>query len=333
MNRFTPREYAIVRGCGRDFFLAAVRRESEIGMKFVKMQGCGNDYIYLHETVGLPKDKSALVKKMCDRHFGIGADGVIFIHIGDGVTADFEMEIYNADGSYAEMCGNGILCVGRYVYEQGLTDKREMNIASGSVVRRVWLYPDSNSTVRVNMGKPELACERIPVLFSKKRMLCESVRIGEKEYNMTCVNMGNPHAVILTDREKILHARVDGEPLITKRQLLEYLPYQLSEEGAAIERAAMFPERTNVEFVCPIDQHNIIMRVWERGSGETCACGTGSCAAVMACIINGLTKNTVTVTLLGGTLYVEWDADSEEMYLTGPADTVYAGEARLSHFL
>ncbi|MBD5533076.1 MAG: diaminopimelate epimerase [Lachnospiraceae bacterium] len=302
-------------------------------MKFVKMQGCGNDYIYLHETAGLPKDKSALVKKMCDRHFGIGADGVIFIHIGDGVTADFEMEIYNADGSYAEMCGNGILCVGRYVYEQGLTDKREMNIASGSVVRRVWLYPDSNSTVRVNMGKPELACERIPVLFSKKRMLCEPVRIGEKEYNMTCVNMGNPHAVILTDREKILHARVEGEPLITKRQLLEYLPYQLSEEGAAIERAAMFPERTNVEFVCPIDQHNIIMRVWERGSGETCACGTGSCAAVMACIINGLTKNTVTVTLLGGTLYVEWDADSEEIYLTGPADTVYAGEAQLSHFL
>lgn len=302
-------------------------------MKFVKMQGCGNDYIYLHETAGLPKDKSALVKKMCDRHFGIGADGVIFIHIGDGVTADFEMEIYNADGSYAEMCGNGILCVGRYVYEQGLTDKREINIASGNVVRRVWLYPDSNSTVRVNMGKPELACERIPVLFSKKRMLCESVRIGEKEYNMTCVNMGNPHAVILTDREKILHARVEGEPLITKRQLLGYLPYQLSEEGAAIERAAMFPERTNVEFVCPIDQHNIIMRVWERGSGETCACGTGSCAAVMACIINGLTKNTVTVTLLGGTLYVEWDADSEEMYLTGPADTVYAGEARLSHFL
>lgn len=302
-------------------------------MKFVKMQGCGNDYIYLHETAGLPKDKSALVKKMCDRHFGIGADGVIFIHIGDGVTADFEMEIYNADGSYAEMCGNGILCVGRYVYEQGLTDKREINIASGNVVRRVWLYPDSNSTVRVNMGKPELACERIPVLFSKKRMLCESVRIGEKEYNMTCVNMGNPHAVILTDREKILHARVEGEPLITKRQLLGYLPYQLSEEGAAIERAAMFPERTNVEFVCPIDQHNIIMRVWERGSGETCACGTGSCAAVMACIINGLTKNTVTVTLLGGTLYVEWDADSEEMYLTGPADTVYAGEVRLSHFL
>lgn len=302
-------------------------------MKFVKMQGCGNDYIYVHETAGLPKDKSALVRKLCDRHFGVGADGVIFIHAGDGVTADFEMEIYNADGSYAEMCGNGILCVGRYVYEQGLTEKRELSIASGRVVRRVWLYPDSNSTVRVNMGKPRLACERIPVLFSKERMLNERVTIGGKEYRMTCVNMGNPHAVILTDKEQLLKKHVEGEPLITKRQLLSYLPCDLAKEGAAIEHAAMFPERTNVEFVCPIDTHNIIMRVWERGSGETCACGTGSCAAVMACIINGLTKNTVTVTLLGGTLYVEWDADSEEMYLTGPADTVYAGEAELSHFL
>lgn len=302
-------------------------------MKFVKMQGCGNDYIYIHETGGLPKNKSALVKKLCDRHFGIGADGVIFLHTGDGVTADFEMEIYNADGSYAEMCGNGILCVGRYVYEQGLTSKRELNIASGSVVRRVWLYPDSNSTVRVNMGKPELSCERIPVLFPKKRMLSERIKIGGKEYRMTCVNMGNPHAVILTEREQLMKEHVEGEPLVTKRQLLTYLPYDLAAEGAAIEHAEMFPERTNVEFVCPIDPHNIIMRVWERGSGETCACGTGSCAAVMACIINGLTKDTVTVTLLGGTLYVEWDADSEEMYLTGPADTVYYGEIGIAPFL
>ncbi len=302
-------------------------------MKFVKMQGCGNDYIYTHETAGLPEDKGALVKKLCDRHFGIGADGVIFLHVRDDAAADFEMEIYNADGSYAEMCGNGILCVGRYVYEQGLTDKRELKIASGSVVRKVWLYPDSNSTVRVNMGKPELACERIPVLFPKKRMIDEPVTVQGREYRMTCVNMGNPHAVILMDREMLVKKPVEGEPLITKRQLLSYIPYNLEKEGAAIECAAMFPERTNVEFVCPIDAHNIIMRVWERGSGETCACGTGSCAAVMACIINGLTKNTVTVTLLGGTLYVEWDADSEEIYLTGPADTVYAGEVQLSQFL
>lgn len=297
------------------------------------MQGCGNDYIYTHETTGLPEDKSTLVRKLCDRHFGIGADGVIFLHENNDAAADFEMEIYNADGSYAEMCGNGILCVGRYVYEQGLTDKRELKIASGRVVRKVWLYPDSNSTVRVNMGKPQLACERIPVLFSKKRMIGETVTVDGRQYNMTCVNMGNPHAVVLMNRERLMKEHVKGEPLITKRTLLSYLPYDLVREGAAIERSSMFPERTNVEFACPVDEHNIIMRVWERGSGETCACGTGSCAAVMACIINGLTKNTVTVTLLGGTLYVEWDADSEEMYLTGPADTVYAGEVRISEFL
>lgn len=302
-------------------------------MKFVKMQGCGNDYIYTHETTGLPENKSTLVRKLCDRHFGIGADGVIFLHKNNDAAADFEMEIYNADGSYAEMCGNGILCVGRYVYEQGLTDKRELKVASGRVVRKVWLYPDSNSTVRVNMGKPELACGRIPVLFPKKRMIGETVTVDGRQYNMTCVNMGNPHAVVLMSRERLMKEHVKGEPLITKRTLLSYLPYDLVREGAAIERSSMFPERTNVEFACPVDEHNIIMRVWERGSGETCACGTGSCAAVMACIINGLTKNNVTVTLLGGTLYVEWDDDSEEMYLTGPADTVYAGEVQLSRFL
>lgn len=302
-------------------------------MNFVKMQGCGNDYIYLRDTAGIPEEKGTFVRKLCDRHFGIGADGVIVIHTGDGITADFEMEIYNADGSKAEMCGNGILCVGRYVYEQGLTNKRELRIASGDVVRQVQLYPDSNKAVRVNMGKPELSCERIPVIFPKQTMVNEAVQIGGKDYRMTCVSMGNPHAVILTEQEKLMQIPIEGRPLVTKRKLLSAMPYDVAREGAAIEHSPIFPERANVEFVCPIDQHNIIMRVWERGSGETCACGTGSCAAVMACIINGLTKNTVTVTLLGGTLYVEWDEVTGDMYLTGPADTVYAGEAELSHFL
>ncbi len=302
-------------------------------MKFVKMQGCGNDYIYMHELEGLPEDRTRLVRKLCDRHFGVGADGVILLHKRDGILADFEMEIYNADGSRAQMCGNGILCVGRYVYEQGLTNKRELRIASGNVVRRVWLYPDSNKTVRVNMGRPELSCGRIPVLFSKERMINEQVEIGGKGYRMTCVNMGNPHAVVLMERGLLLEQKLEGEPFVTKRKLIFGMPYDVAAEGAAIERSAMFPERTNVEFVCPIDPYNIIMRVWERGSGETCACGTGSCAAVMACIINGLTKNTVTVTLLGGTLYVEWDEDSGDIYLTGPADTVYSGETEPDYFV
>ena len=298
-------------------------------MKFVKMQGCGNDYIYIRgEDVPILSEEQwrQFVRQLCDRHFGIGADGMILIHTLDGIQADFEMEIYNADGSRAGMCGNGILCVGRYVYEQGMTTQKELRIVSDGIVRRVWLYPDSASTVRVNMGKPEFVCRKIPVIFPKNSMIGEEVEFNNRRYRMTCVSMGNPHAVILMDREAVNGLCVPGEPLITIRDLLMQLPYDVSGEGAAIECADIFPERTNVEFVCPVDAHNICMRVWERGSGETYSCGTGSCAAVTACIINGLTKNEVTVTLLGGTWYVEWDRESEELYLTGPADTVYRGE-------
>ena len=298
-------------------------------MKFVKMQGCGNDYIYIRgEDAPILSEEQwrQFVRQLCDRHFGIGADGMILIHTLDGIQADFEMEIYNADGSRAGMCGNGILCVGRYVYEQGMTTQKDLRIASDGIVRRVWLYPDSASTVRVNMGKPEFVCRKIPVIFPKNSMIGEDVEFNNRRYRMTCVSMGNPHAVILMDREEVNSLSVPGEPLITIRDLLMQLPYDVSGEGAAIECADIFPERTNVEFVCPVDAHNICMRVWERGSGETYSCGTGSCAAVAACIINGLTKNEVTVTLLGGTLYVEWDRESEELYLTGPADTVYRGE-------
>lgn len=298
-------------------------------MKFVKMQGCGNDYIYIRgeEVPTLPGEQWALfVKRLCDRHFGVGADGIILIRALDGLQADFEMEVYNADGSRAGMCGNGILCVGRYVYEQGMTSKKELRIASNGIVRKVWLYPDSASTVRVNMGKPEFVCRKIPVIFPKKEMIGEEVEFDNRRYRMTCVSMGNPHAVVMMDEEAVKKLHVPGEPLIEIRDLLMQLPYDVQREGGIIEYADIFPARTNVEFVCPVDAHNICMRVWERGSGETYSCGTGSCAAAAACIINGLTKNEVTVTLLGGTLYVEWDRESEELYLTGPADTVYRGE-------
>lgn len=298
-------------------------------MKFVKMQGCGNDYIYMNREdapISSGEKWASLVKHLCDRHFGIGADGIILIRKLDGVSADFEMEVYNADGSRAGMCGNGILCVGRYVYEQGMTAKRELKIASAGVVRRVWLYPDSASTVRVNMGKPDFTCSRIPVIFPKSRMIGEEVEFENRHYRMTCVSMGNPHAVVLMAQEEREKMQIAGEPLITLRDILWHMPYDIAAEGERMEHAAIFPDRTNVEFVCPVDAHNICMRVWERGSGETYSCGTGSCAAAAACIINGLTKNEVTVTLLGGTLYVEWDRESEEIYLTGPADTVYRGE-------
>lgn len=298
-------------------------------MRFVKMQGCGNDYLYVRGEE-MPEqtdeERARFVKKLCDRHFGVGGDGVILIHRADGTEADFEMEVYNADGSRAGMCGNGILCVGKYVYEQGMTASKEMRIKSGGVVRSVFLYPESTSTVRVNMGRPEFSCAKIPVIFPKSRLVGETVEFGGQNYCMTCVSMGNPHAVILPEKERFQKIRIPGEPLIKTRELLHHFPYELEREGALIERADIFPERTNVEFVYPVDAHNICMRVWERGSGETFSCGTGSCAAVAACVINGLTKNAVTVTLLGGTLYVEWDSESEEIYLTGPADTVYKGE-------
>ena len=298
-------------------------------MKFVKMQGCGNDYIYIkeEELLKIPEAEWVrYVRLLCDRHFGVGADGVIVIRTLDGIAADFEMLVYNADGSRAGMCGNGILCVGRYVYEQGLTGKKDLRIASGGIIRRVWLYPDSASTVRVNMGKPEFLCAKIPVIFPKSKMIGEVVEFGETHYFMTCVSMGNPHAVVVMTPEQVTALHVPGEPLISIRELLLQLPYDVQKEGPLLERAGIFPEKTNVEFVCPVDAHNICMRVWERGSGETYSCGTGSCAASAACMINGLTKNEVTVTLLGGTLYVEWDREADEMYLTGPADTVYRGE-------
>ncbi len=298
-------------------------------MKFVKMQGCGNDYVYI-KGEDMPQMSEAgrtqFIKRICDRHFGVGADGVILIHTLSGLDADFEMIVYNADGSRAGMCGNGILCVGRYVYEQGMTCKKDLRIASGGIVRRVWLYPDSASTVRVNMGKPEFMCARIPVIFPKSKLIGEEVEFGGRRYRMTCVSMGNPHAVILMESEAVAGLHVPGEPLISIRDLLMQLPYDVRLEGAMLECADIFPEKTNVEFVCPVDAHNICMRVWERGSGETYSCGTGSCAAAAACMINGLTKNEVTVTLLGGTLYVEWDREADEIYLTGPADTVYRGE-------
>lgn len=298
-------------------------------MKFVKMQGCGNDYIYTRWE-DMPRVSETKwtqhVRILCDRHFGVGADGVIVIRTLDGIEADFEMIVYNADGSRAGMCGNGILCVGRYVYEQGLTNKKELRIMSGGIIRRVWLYPDSVSTVRVNMGNPEFICAKIPVIFPKSKLIGEEVEFGGRCYHMTCVSMGNPHAVVLMTPAEVAAIHVPGEPLISVRQLLRQLPYDVQTEGAALECADIFPEKTNVEFVCPVDEHNICMRVWERGSGETYSCGTGSCAAAAACMINGLTKNEVTVTLLGGTLYVEWDRVTEDIYLTGPADTVYRGE-------
>lgn len=321
-------------------------------MKFTKMHGCGNDYIYINGfTEKIPQDrKPELVRRISDRHFGIGGDGAIFIN--PSVAADFEMEMYNADGSRAEMCGNGIRCVAKYVYDKGLTDKTDISVISCGQTKylQLFLKDEKVDTVRVNMGAPELRPEYIPVLpagelkndsennLSREgdEMVKNSARmpsqenaenrsagtIGQeaagneavmnapitvqgKEYKMTCVSMGNPHAVIFVDD-------------VTNLEIGQIGPY--------FENHKRFPKRINTEFVKVLDRHTVQMRVWERGTGETLACGTGCCATAVACILNDLTDDTVTVKLLGGEIEIMWDRDANLVYMTGPAVTVFEGE-------
>ncbi len=282
--------------------------------KFTKMQGCGNDYIYVNGfTEKIPQEeKPELVRHISDRHFGIGGDGVIFIN--SSAEADFEMEMYNADGSRAEMCGNGIRCVAKYVYDKGLTDKTDISVISCGQIKYLQLFLKEGrvDTVRVNMGAPELRPERIPVTVAEAGMPLEKERIVNapiivqgKEYKMTCVSMGNPHAVIFLED-------------VTNLEIEQIGPY--------FENHERFPKRINTEFVKVLDKKTVQMRVWERGTGETLACGTGCCATVVACILNGLTDEKVTVKLLGGEIEIEWDREANLVYMTGPAVTVFEGE-------
>lgn len=277
------------------------------GMKFTKMQGCGNDYVYVDGGAEqIPaQDKPALVRRLSDRHFGIGGDGVIFINPSN--EADFEMEMYNADGTRAEMCGNGIRCVGKFVYDKGLTDKTDITVISTGKVKYLTLFTKDGKveTVKVNMGAPELAAALVPVVCDKEQAVDEPVSVQGREYRMTCVSMGNPHAVVFMD---------DVESL------------NIETIGPHFENHERFPRRTNTEFVKVLDRNTVQMRVWERGTGETLACGTGACATVVACVLNGLTQETVTVKLLGGDLTVTWDRAADVVYMTGPAVTVFEGE-------
>lgn len=278
-------------------------------LEFTKMHGCGNDYIYINGAVEriASEDKPELVRKISDRHFGIGGDGAIFIN--PSTEADFEMEMYNADGSRAEMCGNGIRCVAKYVYDNGLTDKTNISIVSCGQVKYLELFLKDGrvDTVRVNMGAPELSAGKIPVTAEngKDRVIDEAITVQGNEYKMTCVSMGNPHAVVFMDEVE----RLDIEKI-----------------GPYFENHECFPKRINTEFVKVIDRTHVQMRVWERGTGETLACGTGCCATVVACILNGLTDETVTVKLLGGEIQITWDREADLVYMTGPATTVFDGE-------
>lgn len=278
-------------------------------MKFTKMHGCGNDYIYIDGTSEKisQEEKPDFVRRVSDRHFGIGGDGVIFINPSE--EADFEMEMYNADGSRAEMCGNGIRCVAKYVYDKGLTDKTDISVISCGKIKYLQLFLKNGKvdTVRVNMGAPELTPAQIPVIVEagKEKVIGEPITVQGKEYKMTCVSMGNPHAVIFMDNVTDL---------------------EIEKIGPFFENHERFPNRTNTEFVKVIDRKTVQMRVWERGTGETLACGTGCCATVVSCILNGLTDDTVTVKLLGGELEITWDREANLVYMTGPATTVFDGE-------
>ena len=251
-------------------------------------------------------------KRLSDRHFGVGADGLILIKPSQ--KADFTMEMYNADGSQGAMCGNGIRCVGKYVYDYGLTDQKEITVETKSGIKalRLTVQDGKVSQVEVDMGEPELAPEKIPVLLEGETVIGREVRVGEQTYRITCVSMGNPHCVTMVEEVQGL---------------------DLAKIGPAFENHAMFPDRVNTEFIRVLDRKNIEMRVWERGSGETLACGTGACAVAVACALNGWTEEEVTVHLLGGDLRIRWDRETNRVFMTGPAVTVFEGEIDRKDFL
>lgn len=279
-------------------------------MKFTKMHGCGNDYIYFDCTENQIADESAAAIALSDRHFGIGGDGIIIIK--KGKNADFEMVMYNADGSRGAMCGNGIRCVAKYVYDNGLTDKTSMTVESMGAVKYIDVEVENNKVVsaKVDMGKPVLTAKDIPVIIDNERAVNEPITVDGTEYKMTCVSMGNPHAVVFIDKSP--------------------KEFPLEQIGPLFENNPVFPDRTNTEFAYVADRKNIEMRVWERGSGETLACGTGTCATVVAAILNDLVDNDVTVHLIGGDLQIHWSGDeNDSVIMTGPATTVFSGEIDL----
>ena len=277
-------------------------------MKFTKMHGIGNDYVYVNcfeETVENPSEVS---KKVSDRHFGIGSDGLILIKPSE--KADFEMEMYNADGSQGAMCGNGIRCVAKYVYDDGLTDKTNISVDTESGIKYLDLTVTNGKVarVKVNMGQPELNAEKIPMIYKKQQVIQQPLAVKDNIYEVTAVSMGNPHVIVYMDQIRDL---------------------AIEKIGPDFEKHPAFPEGVNTEFVHVIDRKTVEMRVWERGSGETLACGTGACAVAVACVLNGYTEEEVTVRLLGGELKIFWNRKENLVYMTGPAEVVFDGTINL----
>ncbi len=277
-------------------------------LKFTKMHGCGNDYVYVDCTKNVIENIPETSIRVSDRHFGIGSDGLILIKSSE--VADFCMDMYNNDGSRGKMCGNGIRCVGKYVYDHQLTDKTTVTIETLSGIKELKLTVEEGkvSLVTVNMGTPITKPSQIPVLSEKEIVISEPIDVDGETYEITCISMGNPHAVVFVEDPSKL---------------------ELDKLGPKFDFHKVFPERVNTEFVRVINRNHIEMRVWERGSGETLACGTGACASAMASILNGYTDNEVKVSLLGGDLYIRYDSDINTIFMTGPATEVFSGELEL----
>ena len=277
-------------------------------MKFTKMHGCGNDYVYVNCFEEIIENPGKVSEFVSDRHFGIGSDGLILIKPSE--VADFKMEMYNADGSEGSMCGNGIRCVGKYVYDYGLTEKTKIEVETKAGVKYLELKVENGkvSMVTVDMGEPCLDPKQIPIVSDKDKLIAEPIEVLGKEYQFTGVSMGNPHAVVFVDSTE---------------------KFDVCGIGPHFENHRIFPERVNTEFIEILDRKRINMRVWERGSGETWACGTGACASVVACVLNGYTDSEVFVHLLGGDLLIRYDQKQNRVFMTGPATTVFDGEIDL----
>lgn len=274
-------------------------------IKFTKMHGLGNDYVYIDAINQKIENESSLAKFVSNRHFGIGSDGLILICKSD--IADFKMRMFNSDGSEAEMCGNGIRCVGKFIYDKGLTDKTIVKIETLAGIKTLVLNTKDGKveTARVDMGEPILEAEKIPVISKEQPVKNLELEAENKKFEFTCVSMGNPHAITIVENTK---------------------EFDVEKYGKILEVDKAFPKKANIEFAQIIDKENIKMRVWERGAGETLACGTGACATAVACNLNGLTGRKVNIELLGGTLKIEWNEKDNHVYMTGPAVTVFDGE-------
>ncbi len=275
-------------------------------MKFTKMQGIGNDYVYVNCFQEQISDPAALAQRISDRHFGVGSDGLILICPSE--VADFQMVMYNSDGSRAQMCGNGVRCVGKYVHDKGLTDKTTVTVETLAGIKTLELHLRENGTVEtvtVDMGAPILTPKDIPAVGTGDRFIEQPLMVDGKQWLVTAVSMGNPHAIVYVEHTD---------------------PLDLPKIGPAFESHPAFPQRTNTEFLEVVDRHTIKMRVWERGSGETLACGTGACASLVASVLTGRAERTATLKLLGGDLEIRWDAETDHVFMTGPADFVFDGD-------